>query len=82
MNTSKQVNIMVLLVFASVIATAAYTIWDPHRATDAQDVQTEKQVTYGAFLFSQNCIVCHGNHAEGGAAANRLKRIATCQIKS
>ncbi|MDP9235927.1 MAG: c-type cytochrome [Chloroflexota bacterium] len=74
MNTSKQVNIMVLLIFASVIATAAYTIWDPHRSSEAKTVQTEKQVTYGAFLFSQNCIACHGNKGEGGSAANRLKQ--------
>jgi mono/diheme cytochrome c family protein/plastocyanin len=73
MNTSKQINIMVLLVFASVIATAAYTIWDPHRASEATTRQTDKTVEYGAYLFSQNCITCHGNKAEGGAASNRLK---------
>ncbi len=74
MNTSKQINIIVLLVFAAVIATAAYTIWDPHRSSEAKTRQTDKTVDYGAYLFSQNCIVCHGNKAEGGAAANRLKQ--------
>lgn len=64
---------MVLLVFAAVIATALYTIWDPHRATEATDRQLDKRVEYGAYLFAQNCIVCHGNSGEGGAKSNRLK---------
>lgn len=67
---------MVLLIFAAVIATAAYTIWDPHRATEATGRQVEKRVEYGAYLFAQNCIVCHGNKGEGGAASNRLKQAA------
>jgi mono/diheme cytochrome c family protein/plastocyanin len=74
MNTSKQINIMVLLVFAAVIATAAYTIWDPHRSSEAKTRQTDKTVEYGAYLFAQNCIICHGNKAEGGVASNRLKQ--------
>ena len=74
MNTTRQINIIVLLVFAAVIATAAYTSWDPSRASEAQTRQTAKTVEYGAYLFSQNCIVCHGNKAEGGAASNRLKQ--------
>jgi mono/diheme cytochrome c family protein/plastocyanin len=73
MNTSKQISIMVLLVFASVIATGAYFVWDPHRASEAKTRQTDKTVEYGAYLFAQNCITCHGNKAEGGAASNRLK---------
>lgn len=73
MNTTKQVNIMVALIFLSVLATGAYTIWDPTRASDAEGVQAEKQITYGAWLFQQNCRICHGNQGEGGAAANRLR---------
>ena len=73
MNTSKQINIIVALVFAAVLATGIYTIWDPSRASEAKDVQKEKTIQYGAFLFAQNCIVCHGNKGEGGAASNRLK---------
>ncbi len=72
MNTSKQINIMVALVFAAVIAAGAYTIWDPHRAVDAQERQLDKTVNRGAFLFSQNCRVCHGDRGEGGQAANRM----------
>ena len=73
MNTSKQINIMVALVFISVLATGAYTMWDPERASDAKTAQLERTVERGAFLFSQNCASCHGNKAEGGQAANRLK---------
>lgn len=73
MNTSKQINIMVALVFIAVLATGAYTMWDPSRASDARKDELNKTVERGAFLFSQNCIVCHGNKGEGGSASNRLK---------
>jgi mono/diheme cytochrome c family protein/plastocyanin len=73
MNTSKQINIIVALVFISVLATGAYTMWDPERASDAKEAQLERTVERGAFLFSQNCATCHGNKAEGGQAANRMK---------
>lgn len=74
MNTSKQINIMVALVFIAVLATGAYTMWDPSRASDARKDELNKTVERGAFLFSQNCIVCHGNKGEGGSASNRLKQ--------
>jgi mono/diheme cytochrome c family protein/plastocyanin len=73
MNTSKQINVIVALVFAAVIATGVYTMWDPTRSADAKDTQLESTITRGAFLFAQNCIVCHGDKGEGGAVANRLK---------
>ncbi len=73
MNTSKQINIMVALVFISVLATGAYTMWDPSRTSDARKDELHKTVQRGAFLFSQNCIVCHGDSGEGGSASNRLK---------
>jgi plastocyanin len=73
MNTNKQIIIMVALVFISVLATGAYTMWDPERADEAKGTQVEKTVTYGAYLFSQNCRTCHGNKGEGGSASNRLK---------
>jgi plastocyanin/mono/diheme cytochrome c family protein len=73
MNTSKQINIMVALVFLAVVATGAYTLWDPDRASDAREAQLEATVERAAFLFSQNCAVCHGDAGEGGAASNRLR---------
>src|SRR5512135_3509276 len=72
MNTSKQINVMVLLVFAAVIATAAYTLWDPSRASEAKDTQLERTVDRGAYLFAQNCRACHGDKGEGGQASSRL----------
>ena len=73
MNTNKQINIMVLLVFLAVFATGAYTLWDPNRADNARDKQREATLMRGAFLFTQNCRVCHGNAGEGGSASNRLR---------
>ncbi len=72
MNTSKQINIMVALVFAAVIATGAYSLWDPHRAGDAKQTQRQKTLDRGAYLFAQNCRLCHGDKGQGGGADNRL----------
>jgi mono/diheme cytochrome c family protein len=73
MNTSKQINIIILLVFISVFATGAYTLWDPDRADSAKEKQEEAAIERGAWLFSQNCRTCHGDSGEGGAASNRLR---------
>lgn len=73
MNTHKQINIMILLVFVAVFATGAYILWDPDRADSAKDQQLKAQVERGAYLFTQNCRVCHGNAGQGGAASNRLR---------
>jgi len=73
MNTNKQINVMILLVFLAVILTGAYWLIDPDRAKSARDIQLEHTVDRGAYLFSQNCRVCHGNTGEGGAASNRLR---------
>jgi plastocyanin/mono/diheme cytochrome c family protein len=72
MNTAKQINIMVALVFIAVITAGAYTMWDPTRASDAKVEQTDKTVDRGAYLFAQNCRVCHGDSGEGGLKSNRL----------
>src|SRR5262245_26885664 len=74
MNTSKQINIMILLLFASVLVFAGYTLWDPDRANDAEGNQQHSTVRRGAYLFSQNCRACHGDAGEGGAAADRLRQ--------
>ena len=73
MNTPKQINLMILVVFLSVLSAAIYTLWDPDRASEAEDRQLEDLVERGAYLFSQNCAACHGDAGEGGAAANRLR---------
>jgi len=73
MNTAKQINVMVALVFIAVLTAGAYTMWDPGRAHDAKAEQLNKTVDRGAYLFSQNCRTCHGDSGEGGLKANRLK---------
>jgi mono/diheme cytochrome c family protein len=73
MNTNKQINIMILLVFGAVILTGAYWLIDPDRADSARDKQLEATIDRGAWLFSQNCRTCHGDKGEGGAASNRLR---------
>lgn len=73
MNTNKQIVIMILLVFGSIFATGAYTLWDPSRQDDAEAKQTKHALERGAWLYSQNCRTCHGDSGEGGSAANRLR---------
>src|SRR3990170_6043734 len=72
MNTSKQINVMVALIFLSLIAFGAYTIWDPVRADEAATLQEEKAAERGAHTFAQNCRLCHGDRGEGGAAGGRM----------
>ena len=73
MNTSKQINVMILLLFGSVLVFAGYTLWDPDRADEAEGNQAHSTVRRGAYLFSQNCRTCHGDAGEGGVAADRLR---------
>ncbi len=72
MNTSKQINIMVVLVFLTLVAFGAYAIWEPTRADEAAELQEEKTAEFGAKIFAQNCRLCHGDRGEGGAAGGRL----------
>ncbi len=72
MNTGKQINAMVIVLFLSLIAIGAYTLWDPLRSDSAEDNQLEKAASFGATTFSLNCRLCHGDRGEGGAAGGRL----------
>lgn len=72
MNTSKQVNIMVVILFLSIITLGGYTLWDPFRAEVSEDLQVEKNVERGAYLYATYCRACHGDKGEGGAAAGRF----------
>jgi mono/diheme cytochrome c family protein len=72
MNTGKQINAMVVVLFLTLIAVGAYTIWDPFRSESAEDEQTEKTANFGAETFERNCRICHGDRGEGGAAGGRL----------
>lgn len=72
MNTGKQIRIMVVIMFLTLIAIGAYTLWEPFRADSQTTSYDEKQADFGAQLFAQNCRPCHGDSGEGGSAAGRL----------
>jgi mono/diheme cytochrome c family protein/plastocyanin len=65
MNTSKQINIMVALMFITLLAFGIYYAWDSTRASDAEARQQEETAARGAHLFAQNCRVCHGREGRG-----------------
>jgi mono/diheme cytochrome c family protein/plastocyanin len=73
MNTSKQINIMVILMFLLLVALGAYALFDPLREQDAKAVQTDLLAQRGATLFVTNCRPCHGDVGQGriGPALNR-----------
>lgn len=65
MNTAKQVNVMVGLVFVSLVGLTLYFIWDTDRAEQAEVRQEQVNVERGAHLYSLNCRSCHGLKGEG-----------------
>jgi plastocyanin/mono/diheme cytochrome c family protein len=73
MNTSKQINIMVILMFLLLIVLGVYTLFDPFREKQAADTQTDLLAQRGATLFVTNCRPCHGDVGQGriGPALNR-----------
>jgi plastocyanin len=72
MNTRKQVLIMSALMLVSMIVLGAYAAWYPSRETAAAITFEDKSATRGAATFAQNCRLCHGDVAEGGALGARL----------
>lgn len=72
MNTGKQINAMVVVLFLTLIAIGAYTLWDPVRSDSAEDEQLEKAADFGATTFTENCRLCHGDLGEGGVDGGRL----------
>jgi plastocyanin/mono/diheme cytochrome c family protein len=73
MNTSKQINVMVLLIFLLLIVLGVYTLFDPIRQQQARATQTDLLAQRGAVLFVTNCRPCHGDVGQGriGPALNR-----------
>src|SRR3990170_2085947 len=65
MNTSKQVNVMIGLMFVFLIGTLLYFVWDTVRAEDAQERQIVVNAERGGKLFSLNCRSCHGINGLG-----------------
>lgn len=64
-NTSRQIQIMVGVVFVAVVIMMGYTIWDTSRAEDAADNFNAALGERGAELFSVNCRRCHGLEGMG-----------------
>ncbi|MEE8345939.1 MAG: c-type cytochrome, partial [Dehalococcoidia bacterium] len=60
MNTSKQVNVMIGLMFIFLVGTLLYFVWDDIRAEDALEKQIVENAERGGGLFSLNCRACHG----------------------
>ena len=66
MNISKQVNVMLALLFLVVVSLGLYFVWDINiRESDASERQVAKNAERGAFLFARNCRVCHGAEGRG-----------------
>ena len=65
MNTSKQVNIMVVLIFLTLIALGIYTLVDPARQQNAKANQLDLLASRGAAEFAQYCRPCHGDIGQG-----------------
>ena len=65
MNTRKQINVMVALMFVTLLAFGIYYAWDDTRASDAEERQQEETAARGAHLFALNCRVCHGREGRG-----------------
>jgi plastocyanin/mono/diheme cytochrome c family protein len=76
MNTSKQINAMIVLMSLLLVGIGAYTIWDPFRAEDEEEHTKELITERAAHTFARNCRVCHGNEGEGriGPALNPQAR--------
>ncbi|MGE3856640.1 MAG: cytochrome c, partial [Dehalococcoidia bacterium] len=79
MNTTKQVNVMIGLLFMAFLVFGAYFATEPAREADAANVQAERMAKRGADLFVANCRTCHGLTGKGpdeGGIAPRLNNVA------
>jgi uncharacterized cupredoxin-like copper-binding protein/mono/diheme cytochrome c family protein len=65
MNTSKQVNAMIGLLFLAFLVFGAYYAYEPHREAQATQTQEDVFAERGATLFVANCRTCHGLDGNG-----------------
>ena len=82
MNTGKQVNVMVGLLFVFLVGTLLYWLWDAgfsiaglnvsSRGGDARERQIVKNAERGGELFALNCRACHGMNGLGGQESAML----------
>jgi mono/diheme cytochrome c family protein len=72
MNTSKQINAMIGLMFLTFAILGAYFLYEGRREDKATEELTERNAERGARLFVANCRTCHGMEGEGavGPALN------------
>src|SRR3972149_6848266 len=83
MNTGKQVNVMVGLLFVFLVGTLLYWLWDTgfsiaglnvsSRGGDARERQIVKNAERGGELFALNCRACHGMNGLGGQESAMLQ---------
>jgi len=82
MNTSKQVNVMIGLLFVFLVGTLLYWMWDAgfsmagldvsSRPEDAEERQIVKNAERGGEVFALNCRACHGMRGLAGQESVKL----------
>jgi mono/diheme cytochrome c family protein/plastocyanin len=65
LNTSKQINVIIGLLFVGALATLLYYLWDGERQSAAIERQMTVNAERGGFLFARNCSSCHGLTGKG-----------------
>ena len=72
MNTSKQINAMIGLLFVTFVILSGYLLNESNRQQNETEEITERNAERGARLFVRNCRTCHGLDGEGalGPAIN------------
>ena len=72
MNTSKQINVMIGLLFVTFVILSGYLLNENTRLDEETEEITERNAERGARLFVRNCRTCHGLEGEGalGPAIN------------
>ena len=65
MNTSKQINVMIGLMFLTFVVVGGYLLNESNRQEVETEEITERNAERGARLFVNNCRSCHGLEGEG-----------------
>lgn len=85
MNTSKQVNVMIGLLFVAFLTFGAYIMSENSRASAAAEAQDALVAERGATLFVANCRTCHGLEGHGaneGGIAPQLNTAAYLVLRA
>lgn len=79
MNTTKQVNVMIGLLFMAFLVFSAYFITEGSREAAARSSQDELMAHRGATIYVNNCRTCHGMNGLGqeeGGVGPALNNVA------